>query len=326
MKKVPKKLLLLSSSLLVGLSLTAGAEDKKVHQGLLDKYQPEKISGHVYVIHGPMGYPDKENQGFMNNPGFIVTDKEVAVIDPGSSSAIGRAVLAHIRKITDKPITQVFTTHVHGDHWLGNQAFQEENPDVKFYAHPAMIEEAKNGAAEEWIGTMDSMTEKATEGTQAIIPTEALTDGQSFDLGGLTLKAHLIEGKAHTDTDVMFEVPEEKVLFTGDTINNKRIVRMDDGSFAGGIKAADYALTLGVDKIVPGHGHTGSKNVLTYYRDYLNKVYSSVKDLREQDMEAFEMKPKIEEKLTDYKDWQGLDEELGKHISLSVLEAEQEDF
>lgn len=321
-----KTVLLLSAGLAVtAISLSLSAEDKKVHQDLLDKYKPEKVSEHVYVIHGPTGYPNKENQGFMNNPGFIVTDKEVAVIDPGSSAAIGRAVLAHIRKVTDKPITQVFTTHVHGDHWLGNQAFKEDNKDVKFYAHPTMIEEATNGAAATWIETMDTMTEKATAGTEAIIPTEVLSNGQEIKVGDLTLKAHILEGKAHTATDVMYEVVGEKVLFTGDNINNKRIVRMDDGSFAGSIKAAEHALTLEVEKVIPGHGPTGSKNVVAYYRDYLSKVYSSVKDMRET-MEAHEMKPKIAEQLTDYKDWPGLEDELGKHISLSVLEAEQEDF
>jgi glyoxylase-like metal-dependent hydrolase (beta-lactamase superfamily II) len=325
MKKLPKSAVVLATSLLLSLGLNAGADSKPVHQDLLDKHKPEKISEHVYVIQGPTGYPNKENQGFMNNPGFIVTDKEVAVIDPGSSAAIGRAVLAHIRKVTDKPITQVFTTHVHGDHWLGNQAFKEENPDVKFFAHPTMIEEATNGAAAEWISTMDTMTEKATAGTEAIIPTEVLVNAQEIKVGDLTLKAHIIEGKVHSATDVMYEVVGEKVLFTGDNINNKRIVRMDDGSFVGSIKAAEHALTLDVDKVVPGHGPTGSKNTLTYYRDYLSKVYSSVKEMRNE-MEAHEMKPKIAEKLADYKDWQGLDEELGKHISLSVLEAEQEDF
>lgn len=321
-----KNIMLLSAGLLAGsVSLGLQADDKKVHQDLLEKYKPEQVSTHVYVIHGPMGYPSKDNQGFINNPGFIVTDKEVAVIDPGSSAAIGRAVLAHIRKVTDKPITQVFTTHVHGDHWLGNQAFKEDNKEVKFYAHPTMIDEATNGAASEWLATMNSMTDKATDGTEAIIPTEALSHGQTIKVGDLTLKAHILEGKAHTATDVMYEVVGEKVLFTGDNINNKRIVRMDDGSFAGSIKAAEHALTLDVDKIIPGHGPTGSKNVISYYRDYLSKVYNSVKDMREA-MEAHEMKPKISEQLADYKDWTGLEEELGKHISLSVLEAEQEDF
>jgi hypothetical protein len=38
------------------------------------------------------------------------------------------------------------------------------------------------------------------------------------------------------------------------------------------------------------------------------------------------MKPQVETKLADFKDWQGYKEELGKHISLSIQEAEQADF
>jgi glyoxylase-like metal-dependent hydrolase (beta-lactamase superfamily II) len=34
----------------------------------------------------------------------------------------------------------IFNTHVHGDHWLGNQAIVERYPAVKIYAHPNMIE------------------------------------------------------------------------------------------------------------------------------------------------------------------------------------------
>ena len=320
---------LMSSAVLFALGLVSSlgsmADDKPIHQALLKDFKPQSVSKQVYMIQGPIGYPNKDNQGFMNNPGFIITDKEIAVIDPGSSAAIGRAVLAHIRKISDKPINKVFTTHVHGDHWLANQAFKEANPDVKFYAHPTMIEEAKNGAAQTWLENMDTLTGDATKGTEAIIPTEALSHGQEIAVGDLKLKAHIIEGKAHSATDVMYEVLGEKVLFTGDNINNKRIVRMDDGSFVGSIKAAEHALTLDIDKVIPGHGGLGSKNTIGYYRDYLSKVYNSVKDLRES-MAAHEMKPQVEAKLADFKDWQGYKEELGKHISLSIQEAEQADF
>ena len=310
---------------LLALSLNTWAVDKPVHQGIVDNYKAEKVSDHVYVIHGPAGQPDKENQGFINNPGFIVGDSEVAVIDPGSSAAIGRAVLAHIRKVTDKPITKVFITHIHGDHWLGNQAMKESNADAKFYASAGMIEDAKNGAGDSWIETMNTMTENATAGTELVIPTEVLTQDQAIKVGSVTVKAHLVDGKAHTSNEVMFEVVEDKLLFTGDTISNKRLILMDEGSFPGSAKNAERIVAMGMKTIVPGHGATGDNSIVTAYGDYMSKVYEGVKALRD-DMEAHEMKPKIAEKLTAYKDWHSMDDTLGKHISLAALEAEQEDF
>jgi len=83
-------------------------------------YPVDQIAPNTYVIHGPLGFPTVENQGFMNNPGFVITDSGVVLIDPGSSIQAGRMVLKQIRSITEKPVTHVINTHVHGDHWLGN--------------------------------------------------------------------------------------------------------------------------------------------------------------------------------------------------------------
>lgn len=55
-------------------------------------YPIRKLSDSVYVIHGPTTLPDRKNQGFMNNPGFIVTSKGVVVIDPGSSVYTGNMI------------------------------------------------------------------------------------------------------------------------------------------------------------------------------------------------------------------------------------------
>ena len=30
----------------------------------------------------------------------------------------------------------MFNTHVHGDHWLGNDAIRKDYPKAKIYAHP----------------------------------------------------------------------------------------------------------------------------------------------------------------------------------------------
>ena len=43
-------------------------------------YPIDKIAGHTYVIHGPLGYFSVANQGFMNNPAFVVTAEGVVVI------------------------------------------------------------------------------------------------------------------------------------------------------------------------------------------------------------------------------------------------------
>ena len=139
----------------------------KESPGVMDNMEAQKIAEHSWVVLGSRAQPNPENQGFMNNPVFVITDKSVVVIDPGSSVQVGRALVKKIREKTSNPITHVFNSHVHGDHWLGNQALLEENAKVKIYAHPQMIEEAKAGEAEVWINLMKTLTEGATDGTEA---------------------------------------------------------------------------------------------------------------------------------------------------------------
>lgn len=288
-------------------------------------YPAEKISQHAWVIHGPTEQPNPENKGFMNNPLFVETDDSVVILDPGASLYAGRMVLRQIKKVTDKPVAAVFTSHIHGDHWLGNQAIAEVYPKAKFYAHPKMIEAAHAGEADTWIGLMESLTEGATKGTVAVIPTEALVDGQSYGFGGINFKAHLSEF-AHTKTDAMIEIVEDSILVMGDNAFNKRMGRMDDGSFRGAIAAMKLAAKLDLKHYVPGHGQTGGREVADQYREFLEIVYSEAGKLSEEGLEDFEMKDKIHAKLAAFHDWIGFEEGVGKQISLAVLENEQAAF
>ncbi|HHJ19456.1 MAG TPA: MBL fold metallo-hydrolase [Gammaproteobacteria bacterium] len=291
----------------------------------LVSYPTDKVAEHTYVIHGPTERPSSANQGFMNNPGFVVTKTSVVVIDSGSSAAIGRALLKKIKKITSKPVSAVFVSHVHGDHWLGNQAILQAYPKAKVYAHPEMIKLAKEGAAETWVELLEKLTDGATKGTKAVIPEYALKDQQVITVGDIGFRVHLSK-HAHTTTDAMIEVLGDGVLFTGDNVTFKRIPRMDDGSFRGNIAVVEKAKALDVKVVVPGHGPSGGKNLLDPYQNYLETVYENTRILREEGKEDFEMKQPLKALLKDYQDWPGFDEELGKHISLSVLEAEQAEF
>ncbi|NNJ90035.1 MAG: MBL fold metallo-hydrolase, partial [Gammaproteobacteria bacterium] len=131
---------------LIGLLLLylTGASLQAAKAPAIDtEYTADKIAEDVYVIHGPLETPNPINQGFMNNPGIIITDAGVVVVDPGGSVQSGEMVISHIEKLTDKPVVAVFDSHVHGDHWLGNQAFMEKYPEVKIYAHHEMIKAVK---------------------------------------------------------------------------------------------------------------------------------------------------------------------------------------
>lgn len=261
----------------------------------------------------------------MNNPVFVETDDSVVVLDPGSSLYAGRMVLRQIKKVTDKPVSLVFNSHIHGDHWLGNQAISEVYPEAKFYAHPKMIEAAQSSEAETWIGLLENMTEGATKGTIAVIPTEALVNGQSYRVGGISFKAHLSEF-AHTKTDAMIEIVEEAILVTGDNAFNKRMGRMDDGSFRGAIAAMELASKLNLEHYVPGHGQTGGKEIADNYRIFLETVYAEAGRLSEDGLQDFEMKEEIHAKLAAFHDWVGYEDGIGKQISLAVLENEQAAF
>ena len=284
-------------------------------------YPADRIAAHTYVIHGPLGEPSVANQGFMNNPGFVITDNGVVVIDPGSSLETGRMVLRQIRKLTRKPVTHVLDTHVHGDHWLGNQAMLEAYPKAQLMAHPEMIRKAHAGEAEVWTGLMDRLTQGYTKGTHAVIPTMAVTENQRFTTGGMTFHI-LAPENAHSKTDIMIEVIQDAVMFTGDNVLNRRIARLDDGSFKGSIAACDRAIAVKAKRYVPGHGKTADARMVKSYRDYMAALMVEVQHQYDAGKSDFEMKETVASKLGAYKDWSGFDEQLGKHISLAVLEIE----
>ena len=289
---------------------------------IIRSYPVVKVAPDTYVIHGPLGEPSVANQGFMNNPGWVIAGDQVVVIDPGSSVQAGRRVVEQIKKTTRLPVTTVYTTHIHGDHWLGNQAILEAWPKAVLVAHPDMIAKAQAGEGQNWVRTISRLTEGYTDGTRAVIPTLATADGMTRKIGNRQFKI-LSSNDAHSKTDIMIEV-DNGVLFTGDNVLNKRVMRMDDGTFLGTIKAIDRALTLPVKVIVPGHGKSGGREVLTAQKAYFQTLFDAVKTEYDLGKSDFEMKPVVAKKLAKFKQWHGFEAALGKHVSLAVLEIEQQ--
>ncbi len=289
------------------------------------QYDATQVVKNVYVIHGPLELPNVANQGFMNNPAFILTEKGVVVVDPGGSLQIGEMLLAAIKKVSAMPIIAVFNTHVHGDHWLANQAILEQYPNVPIYGHPNMIEQVDNGAGKQWVDLMLRSTDGATEGTQYVNANKSATHGSKYTFGSTVIETIYLDS-AHTNTDLMFYLPNQAVIFLGDNAGYGRILRNDGGSFSGNIAALNYALESGANVYVPGHGMTGGKEAASEYRDYLSLILEEVKKGYEDDLSDFEIKPLLSPSMDRWKDWSGFEQEFGKHLSQIFLEIEAEDF
>ena len=287
--------------------------------------QPLKIGPHTYVIeHGPHDEDPKVSHGFHNNPGFVVTDTGVVVIDTGSSYEIGKMILRRIAAVTAKPITHIFTTHFHGDHWLANQALVEAYPKARTIAHPELIRLLKSGEDKFWLDTFARRLGDDFAGTRAVLPNTS-AENKVYKIGGINFQIVLFD-KAHTATDLMVYVVEEGVLFTGDIVNNAHFSFMGHGNFKGAYEATQTALAMNPRHVVVGHGRSGRMNLINEFAAIYQRLRSVVAKYYEQGLMDFEMKPKVVAELAQYKDWSGFDRQIGPYISQLVRELENESF
>src|SRR5215471_14177230 len=62
------------------------------------------------------------------NAVIIFLGDSVLVVDTHSKPSAARALIAQIKKLTDKPVRYVVNTHFHWDHYQGNEAYPSSWP------------------------------------------------------------------------------------------------------------------------------------------------------------------------------------------------------
>jgi len=288
-------------------------------------YTFEKVAEKTWVMHGPRELPNPQNKGFMNNPGIVKTSAGLVIIDPGSTVQVGENVLTEIKKVSEQNIVAVFNTHIHGDHWLANQAIKTAYPEVKIYGHEEMLVEIENGEGENWVTLMDSMTEGASKGTIVVAPDNAVNNSDIIKVGDTQFKIHHY-GIAHTKTDIMIEVVENSVVFLGDNVLSLRIPRTSDGTFQGNISTVKTMLDNNIKTYVPGHGPTGDKAMVETYLNYLTQIYSAAQKAFEDDLDSSDVLAITKETTAAYKDWHGYNDLLGPQGAQAYGEVEEAEF
>ncbi len=285
----------------------------------------EKANQNVYIMHGPPVNPSVENQGFMNNPAIIESKHGLIMIDPGGNYNVGQKILAEVEKVSKKPIIAIIDTHKHGDHWFAGKSMAEKYPDVKIYALQKMIDVSKAGEAQKWYDILERLS-KNLKGTKEFrFPDIAIKNGDVLDIDGETFYIHS-PVRAHTDTDVLIVHAQSKTLFLGDNLMKSRLGGFDESSsIIGNIKLLEEIKSAPeLNLYVPGHGPSGKRDeAIDPFLHYMKTVVAGAKEAYSEDLEAYEIKPKVASQLKEYHNWDEFSPQLGKHLQKALLEIEQ---
>jgi glyoxylase-like metal-dependent hydrolase (beta-lactamase superfamily II) len=316
---------LLSLAVVGALSISANA----FTLGKLGDFEFKKYADNLYIMPGPPMEPNEENEGFMNNPAIIESEHGLIMIDPGGNYNVGKKILAEVEKVSKKPIIAIIDTHKHGDHWFANKTIAEKYPNVKIFALQHMIDVAKAGEAEKWYNILDRLTHNLKGTKEFQYPTIAIKNGDKLEIDGQTFYILHQKDKAHTDTDIMILHKDTNTLFVGDNLMKSRFGAFDaSSSILGNIKLLeDIEKAPELSLYVPGHGAPGKMHeTIDPFLNYLKLLKKGAEIAIEEDMEAYEVKPKVVEMMKDYQKWDAFDHQMGKHLQKMVeeLEAEEE--
>jgi glyoxylase-like metal-dependent hydrolase (beta-lactamase superfamily II) len=228
----------------------------------------KKVSEHVYYVEGIPGIAT-DNEGFISNAGFVVTDAGVVVFDSLGTPSLAYKLLQKIKTVTDKPIIKVIVSHFHADHIYGLQVFEELGAEIiapygaqKYIRSDAAKErlEERQFSLEPWVN----------EDTHLVLPDTTIEKSTKFTMGGLTFTINYM-GKAHSDGDLTMLVEPDKVLFSGDIIFQGRIPFVGSADSKKWLDTLTKLETGGLTALVPGHGpaSTDPKNTISLTRRYL---------------------------------------------------------
>jgi hydroxyacylglutathione hydrolase len=196
-------------------------------------------------------YPEK---GMMDSNTYVIRDKLSLLIDPGLPDFLPQLLQDMQRDgIDPKSIDIIMNTHLHGDHYWGNEAFKEVS-GAEIVLHK--VQKQMGDAAV-------NQTPKFFGAAAVQLNEDRVLDEDRLNLGETELE--IIPSPGHSLESICFYLRQEKVLICGDVIFNQNTGRVDlPGGSAEQLKRSIERLSkLDVEYLLPGHMNivTGADNV-----------------------------------------------------------------
>jgi glyoxylase-like metal-dependent hydrolase (beta-lactamase superfamily II) len=303
---------------LLGLAACAGAP---LQPESATPAEPLQLASGVYLFPGDVGMADADNRGRIGNAGFIVGETGVLVIDTGTSREHGRALLAAIRRVTDKPVRLALVTHVRPEFLFGAAAMRERGIPVAMHERSAGLMTSR---CELCLRDLRRVVgEQEMNGTTTFQPDQVFSGAHRVDTIGRPVQV-LYFGHSSGPGDIAVYEEQTGVLFAGGLLDNRRIPDIQDADPAGWRQALAALRGLQARIVVPGHGPAASTTLVGQIERYLDQLDARARALAEAGTSLADVPDAAG--LPDYRDWAQYDTIHPRNATIAFLRFEREAF
>src|SRR5207245_87676 len=164
---------------------------------------------------------------FWTNSVIIEGTHEVMLVDAQLTKTNAERVLQEIKE-TKKPLSIIYITHEHADHFLGLEVFREAYPRVRIIANSAVVDRINKVYQEK----IDKWKEILGSGATSNVVAIGKFDGDVIEFE--STKIEVIKNiQGDTDENTMLWIPEQRILITGDvSFNNMHVYTAETDSNA----------------------------------------------------------------------------------------------
>lgn len=186
------------------------------------------------------------------NAGVVIGDDGVMVVDALATPYQAKRLLRYIRGVTKKPVKYLVLTHYHAVRVLGASAYKAK----EIIASNGTCELIKERGAQDYKSEAQRfprLFQKIETVPGLTWPTMTFDTGMTLRFGGREVRVmHL--GRGHTKGDTVVWLPKEKVLFSGDLVEQGAAPYCGDAYLNDWPTTLEAVRALGAKKLVPGRG------------------------------------------------------------------------
>jgi glyoxylase-like metal-dependent hydrolase (beta-lactamase superfamily II) len=192
---------------------------------------------------------------FWVNSIIIEGAHEVMLVDAQLTKTSAEKVLQGI-KATKKPLSIIYITHEHADHFLGLEVFKEAYPKVTIIANPPVVDRINEVYQEKIDKWKEILGSGATSHVVAISKFDA--DFIEFESSKIEVLKNI---QGDTDENTMLWIPGQRILIAGAVVvNNMHVYTAETDSKAREkwLNSLNKIRELKPSVVIPGHSKVGA--------------------------------------------------------------------